>query len=456
MAYGVEVLTRVGAGTPMGAFMREFWFPVAKCSEVEADGAPLRLKVLGEKLIAFRASNGAVGVLDHRCPHRCASLFFGLNEEGGIRCSYHGWKFDVEGNCTEMPNVLPGQDFSRRVKAKAYKVRERNGMIWLYMGPRETPPPLPNIGIVNDEPHELIVDMTARDCNWLQALEGDIDPSHLGFLHHGKHKAEAVEGHFIGEWLVSDSRVRTNVVETGWGTMEAHVKPHGSAPHYWHYSQHLFPTWTMPGQDEMEREHPVVRFWLPIDDEHSMNIQFMLPGGFAEGGQPQFFASKLAQLPGVRKRSRDFLMPNTTDWHGRWNISPALANDFFMDREVQRHESFTGIEGVQVQDKAITESMGPIVDRSFETLTPADLMIASVRRRLIEAVTNLEQGKLPEVLDNPAIYLGAFAGGVRGTAETEDWLELYRAAIQRLGLPEPQIDGRRSGPDARAVKEPAV
>jgi len=450
VAYGVDVLTKVGPGTPMGDFMRQFWLPVAKASEVEVDGAPLRLMVLGEKLIAFRDSSGAVGVLDHRCPHRCASLFFGLNEEGGLRCSYHGWKFDVEGNCIEMPNVLPSQDFSKRVKAKAYKARERNGMIWLYMGPRETPPPLPQIGIVNDEPHDLIIDMTARDCNWLQALEGDIDPSHLSFLHHGKHSVEQVKGDFVGEWITTDARVRDNVVDTGWGVMEGHVRPHGNAPNYWHYSQQLFPTWTMPGQDEMHREHPVVRFWLPIDDEHSMNIQFMLPGGFDPSGQPQFFAKKLAQLPGVRKRSRDFLTPNTTDWYGRWNISPALENDFFMYREVQRHESFTGIEGVQVQDKAITESMGPIVDRTFETLSPADLMIATVRRRLIEAVTKLEAGETPEIVDKPELYLGAFAGGVRG-GDTDDWVALYRKTIAELGLPEPAIGDRRMGPDARVA-----
>jgi len=436
----VDTLTRVGPGTPMGAFFRQFWLPVAKGSEIVADGAPLRLLVLCEKLIAFRDTSGRVGVMDHRCPHRCASLFFGRNEQNGIRCAYHGWKFDVEGKCLDMPNVPPEQDFSAHVRAKAYPARERNGVIWVYMGPRETPPPLPAIGIVGEEERTLLVDLAARNCNWLQAYEGDIDPSHLGFLHHGNHDIEAVRGDFVGEWIIGGPATRTRVTDTGWGTMEGHVRPSSKAPHYWHYSQHLFPSWSMPGQDQMEVEHPIVRFWLPMDDEHSMNFQFIQTSGMARSGQPVFFDKALARLPGLRKRTPDFLLPNTTDWLGRWNISPAIENDFFMDRDVQKNESYTGIEGVQIQDKAITESMGPIVDRSFEHLSPADLMIARVRRRLLGAVERLQRtGEPPEVVDDPAIYRGAYAGGAHGRAADQDWLDLYRESIARLGLPEPSF-----------------
>jgi phthalate 4,5-dioxygenase len=142
-------LTQTGSGTVMGDLMRQYWIPAALSSELERDGAPIRLMLLGEKLIAFRDSAGHVGVMDHRCPHRCASLFLGRNEEGGIRCIYHGWKYDVAGNCVDMPNVLPHQNFSPKVKAKAYKTVERSGLVWVYMGSRSRTPPLPALEILD-------------------------------------------------------------------------------------------------------------------------------------------------------------------------------------------------------------------------------------------------------------------------------------------------------------------
>jgi nitrite reductase/ring-hydroxylating ferredoxin subunit len=138
-----EILTRVGPGTLLGNMMREYWIPAAASSELVAGGDPMRLMLLGEQLIAFRDHQGRVGIMDHRCPHRCASLFFGRNEKGGLRCAYHGWQFDVEGNCLDMPNVPKHQAFPQRVKARSYRVAERNGLIWTYMGKREVPPPMP-------------------------------------------------------------------------------------------------------------------------------------------------------------------------------------------------------------------------------------------------------------------------------------------------------------------------
>src|SRR4030081_1358741 len=136
-------LTQVGPGTVMGELMRQYWIPAAQSSELVRDGAPLRLMLLGEKLIAFRDSAGRVGVMDHRCPHRCASLFLGRNEEHGIRCVYHGWKFDTAGNCVDMPSVPPSQDFKAKVKAKAYKAIEQAGLVWVYMGSQAKTPPMP-------------------------------------------------------------------------------------------------------------------------------------------------------------------------------------------------------------------------------------------------------------------------------------------------------------------------
>ena len=178
-------LTRIGPGTPMGELMRQYWIPAAQSTELVRDGAPMRLMLLGEKLIAFRDSEGRVGVMDHRCPHRCASLFLGRNEEGGIRCIYHGWKFDVAGNCVDMASVPPHQDFKHKVKAKAYPAVERAGVVWVYMGSRAEAPPLPAFEILDVPDDEISVSLIQRDCNYLQALEGEIDTSHFGYLHAG-------------------------------------------------------------------------------------------------------------------------------------------------------------------------------------------------------------------------------------------------------------------------------
>src|SRR5579871_3712059 len=173
-----ELLTRTGPGTPMGNLYRRFWLPALLPEELpHADSDPIRFRILGEDLIAFRDTNGKVGFVANNCPHRGASLFFGRNEEAGLRCVYHGWKFDVEGNCVDMPNEPAESDFKSKVKAIAYPTRERGGIVWVYMGPRGQAelPPLPDL-----EANMLAEDQTGigifqRECNWMQALEGDID-----------------------------------------------------------------------------------------------------------------------------------------------------------------------------------------------------------------------------------------------------------------------------------------
>src|SRR5438034_4494753 len=187
-----ELLTRVGPGTPMGELMRQYWVPALASTELPAaDGGPVRVKLLCEELIAFRDSAGRAGLLGNHCAHRGASLFFGRNEEDGLRCVYHGWKYDVTGQCVDMPSEPPESNFKTRVRVTAYPCQERGGVIWTYMGPRTTPPPLPDI-----EPNMLregayTVGLTSRNCNWLQGLEGDIDTSHLQILHQGSQKPES-------------------------------------------------------------------------------------------------------------------------------------------------------------------------------------------------------------------------------------------------------------------------
>src|SRR5919109_2070066 len=179
-----ELITRVGPGTPMGNLMREYWLPALLSSELLGpDSDPVRVLLLGEKLIAFRDSNGSVGLLANNCPHRGASLFFGRNEECGLRCVYHGWKFDAQGHCIDMPNEPAESDFKHKVKATAYPTQERGGIVWAYLGPRQTPPPLPDLeGNMVEGAQAMAFQL---DSSWLQILEGDIDTTHVGFLHYG-------------------------------------------------------------------------------------------------------------------------------------------------------------------------------------------------------------------------------------------------------------------------------
>ena len=185
-----EELTRVGAGTVMGEFMRQYWIPAIKSGELQRDGAPIRLMLLGEKLIAFRDSSGRVGVMQHQCPHRCASLFLGRNEEDGIRCIYHGWKFDVTGRCVDLPNSPEGDTYKDKVRIKAYPAVDAGDLIWAYMGPAEKQPPFPEFEWTKLPKSHRYVTKFVEQCNYLQAMEGDYDPSHARFLHSTLHPAE--------------------------------------------------------------------------------------------------------------------------------------------------------------------------------------------------------------------------------------------------------------------------
>ncbi|MEZ5660670.1 MAG: Rieske 2Fe-2S domain-containing protein [Burkholderiaceae bacterium] len=239
-----EDLTRVGPGTVMGGFMRQYWIPAAMSSELVADGDPMRLVLLGEKLIAFRDSEGRVGIMDHLCPHRCASLFLGRNEQSGIRCVYHGWKFDVHGRCVDMPSVPAHQDFKEKVHAKAYPAHEANGLIWAYMGDRDPPPAPPAIEASLLPGDQLEISFIQRECNYLQALEGDIDTSHFGFLHVGHlNPADVPDGHPL-QYTADDRSPQYQVRDTDWGTSYGAYRPierDGKQNTYWRFSNFMFP-----------------------------------------------------------------------------------------------------------------------------------------------------------------------------------------------------------------------
>jgi phthalate 4,5-dioxygenase oxygenase subunit len=406
-----ELLTRVGPGTPMGNLMREYWIPVAQSDEVATDGDPLRLMALGEPLIAFRDSSGRLGVLDHRCPHRCASLFFGRNEKNGIRCIYHGWKFDVAGNCVEMPNVPPHQDSKHKIKAKAYPATERYGVIWIYMGARAVPPPFPDFELNDLKPDEITVRMIQQEYNWLQGLENDLDTSHFGFLHlGGVDVADLVPGDTM-HYLASDPTPQFHIEETPLGLMYGAYRPAdaGDTNTHWRLAQLVVPFWVIPPA-AMLADQIMIKGYVPMDDTHTMvyTIQRTLAvtRSRTRSGGP---------IPGLgfNPSAKNEYRPNTTDWFGRWRLVNNAENDYLIDRVAQRNGGvFSGIAGLNVQDTAVGGMLGTLNDRTLEHLVPSDAMIVRARRKLLRLVEEFAADKsmmLPGV-DDPGIYRGHRAG----------------------------------------------
>ncbi len=428
-----EDLTRVGPGTAMGALMRQYWLPALASSELKADGDPVRLVLLGEKLIAFRDTSGRVGVMDHRCPHRCASLFLGRNEENGIRCVYHGWKFDAAGNCVDMPSVPPNQDFKHKVKAKAYRTAERNGLVWVFMGDRAELPPLPPIEATLLPEDELSLSFVQRECNWLQALEGDIDTAHFGFLHAGSVGPDDFQDDHPMRHTVLDRAPEYHVKDTSWGTAYAAYRPDGEQVS-WRFANFLFPFWTQAPNGTFGNL-VAARAWVPMDDGHTMVVLMGRKNGAGYSGLP---LKNGKPMPGFAPRIE--YLPNTTDWYGRWRPAANAGNDYQIDRDAQRrNEIYTGIRMVFMQDQAVTESMGPITDHGFEHLVASDLMVARTRRRLLRAARELkENGTLPPGAADPEVFFRARSGAFH-TAKGSDWWQAYEdraAAAMKAG---PQV-----------------
>jgi phenylpropionate dioxygenase-like ring-hydroxylating dioxygenase large terminal subunit len=401
-----EMVSRVGPGTVMGSLFRQYWVPAVLSRELPSPGSdPVRVLLLGEKLIAFRDTHGQVGLIQNHCPHRGASLFFGRNEEldPGLRCVYHGWKFAIDGTCIDMPNEPAESDFKSKVNAVAYPTRERGGIVWAYLGPRQTPPPLPDLE-ANMLPEGVgEVDAVQRRCNWLQALEGDIDTAHLGFLHMGLADANAMTPGTFGYYTIKDRAPRYAVVDTPGGSMYGAYRPAEPGITYWRIAHYLLPCHVLIPTGALGRQ-VLLRSWVPMDDEHVMFFNIGAPG---------------------TTRSMDFsqVPPNTTGWYGRFRVDWNASNDWGLDRQQQRgRHSYTGLPNVHIEDQAITESMGTLLDRSQEHLGSSDAMIIRTRRRLLAAATALaEHGTIPPGADDPTVY--RVRAGSIFLAEGADWIE---------------------------------
>jgi phthalate 4,5-dioxygenase oxygenase subunit len=410
-------LCKVGRGTAGGALIRQYWIPALLSSELpENDGAPMRLRLLGEKLIAFRDTAGRLGLVRNACPHRGASLFYGRNEEHGLRCVYHGWKFDVTGKCMDMPLEPRESDYKDKIHAIAYPTREQSGIVWAYMGERKMPPPLPDLEAIQLDQVQSTLAM--RECNWVQAMEADLDTGHVGFLHWGSARLQDARPGSFAYYAIKELSPRYRVVDTDYGTLYGAYRPAEQDSYYWRIGAFLFPFYTMVPVGVLGLQVGV-RCYVSLDDEHTMvwSIEPVDKGAGGGAGRAGVEFSD-GKLPGYDSE----YLANTSDWLGRWRYVQNPQNDHLIDRDLQRTSSYTGIIGANAQDQGITESMGPLSDRTQEHLGTSDIMIARTRIRLLRAMRALrENGTTPPGVDDPAVYRVRSGGAL--LPRDADWLE---------------------------------
>jgi nitrite reductase/ring-hydroxylating ferredoxin subunit len=418
-----ELVCRVGPGTPMGALMREYWVPALLSSELpKPDSDPVRVMLLGERLVAFRDTDGNVGLMPHACPHRGASLYFGRNEEDGLRCVYHGWKFDVGGRCLDMPNEPAESNFKDKVSARSYPCVERAGVVWTYLGPREEPPPFPRFEALEGPPEATNAIAYSVDANWLQVMEGDEDPTHFSFLHAGHVPASSAPEGLLKLSLV-DRAPRHKVLDTPGGVLCGTSRPDPDDPDQtaWGMMHFCLPFHTLTGVglspnipvNGMTEKRAGLLSRVPMDDGHTMTFSITVGIDIAAGGAA-IPPNEYLALP---------LVPNTTDWYGRFRWKQNAENDYLIDRDAQRrNQKYTGIDGVIIEDVMVTESMGPIYDRTQEHLGSADAYNIRVRRRLIAAARALAEGRAPApAVDDPEAFL--VRPGTVALPAGADWLE---------------------------------
>jgi phthalate 4,5-dioxygenase len=389
-------VTRVGWGTPMGDLMRRYWLPACLSQEIaKPDGPPVRTRLLGEDLVAFRDTSGRVGVLGEYCRHRRASLFLGRNEECGLRCVYHGWKYDVEGNCVDLPSEPVEAGFREKVHQLAYPAAEHAGLVWAYLGPAEKKPSLPDIEWMRAPASHRFVSKTLEECNYLQAIEGGVDTVHGSFLHRNDLGDSA-------KFYNIDTHPKLEVERTDYGFRYAGVRDVGEDGLYVRVYQFILPFHQIrPGQLIVRKgigkaDPPMVRghAWVPRDDFSTMVYNWECSVDAEKPLTPEMIAHDEAvggrgpdgEVGEARRRTR--------------------ANDWLIDRDLQRTRTFTGIAGQNTQDLAVQESMGPIVDRSEEYLGSTDRAIITLRRILLEA-TNAVAGGAEAPGSDPASHRGA-------------------------------------------------
>ena len=390
------LLCSTNAGTPMGELFRRYWHPVLLARELPApDGPPKRLRVLGEDLVAFRDTTGRIGVVQSACPHRRAGLFWGRNEENGLRCVYHGWKFDVTGGCIDMPSEPEASNFKDKIRIKTYPAEEYGSCIWLYMGPPELKPELPKFEWAVVPENQRAVSRWLQRSNYMQAVEGEIDSAHVSWLH-GSLTVE--NSPFAGRFrnaILTDGTPKLAVRETPYGLTYGARRKDDEGGFYWRVTQWMLPTYSLIPSAIFPRGG---RAWIPIDDEHISVIQY---GYHADRAMTDEELLRTTGTPQVEPA--EYRLPDG----GRIDTFLDVRrpeNDYLIDREMQKNLNFTGISVIRSQDTAMTESMGAIEEREFEHLGTTDLAVIVARRKLLRLARELMESIEPTDSMDPDIY----------------------------------------------------
>ena len=415
--------------TPMGNYLRCHWHPVALSEEVaKPDCAPIRLKVMGEDLLLFRDSKGKTGLIEPFCAHRGADLFFGRNEECGIRCIYHGWKYDIHGNCIDMPNVPKDAAYHGKIKIKAYPTQEFADMVWAYMGPPDIQPfevPQLEAGLV--PPSHRYVTKRLVECNWTHSMEGALDTAHFSFLHMPAPAFRKDDSSNIAadesriRWLRNDPAPRFKIIDHEVGFLIGGARNADPGDHYWRLTQYMLPTHSIT-PSAMPNETYYGYSWVPIDDYSCwMYVYAWHPDQaisdeerkkYIKGGYGQFAELGPGYVP-LRNRS----------------------NSYLMSREEQKTISFTGIRGIAEQDQMAQESQGYMIDRTKENLSPTDVGIIRFRKLLLQEAKAFAAGKKPDSPNKAKDYC------VRGGgAHTKSSLALEQVMEERFGSITGKVD----------------
>lgn len=382
-----ELLTHVEGATPMGQLMRQYWLPVSRSKDLEVDGAPLRVTLLGEKLVAFRDSEGKAGVMDEACPHRGASLALARNENCALQCLYHGWRIARDGTVVETPSEPDDSTFKDRVRHAAYPAYEAGDLVWAYLGDSGTVPAVPEFEFTGKRDDQVYTIRVIERCNWAQALEGVLDSAHIGFLHNnlakrllaGEENAYTGGGGLLSQ-IATDGHPRLHVENTPYGFQYAAVRKAFQGDRETSYvrtSHFIAPFYGMfPAPEGWGFQQAFV----PIDDYNTM-FYFV-----------HYRLDDEPLPPGERE--------NIDMWSGTQNLMPDGGLEYTIDnwwkqnRRAMKHGSFSGLAGVQVEDFAAQESMGQIFDRSREHLGTSDAAVIRMRRLMLAALRSTA-GKPP-------------------------------------------------------------
>lgn len=396
-----ETLVRVGPGTAMGDLFRLYWIPFYPSDGLPPDGQPKRVSLLGEDLVAFRDSEGRPGLIANACPHRGAPLMFGRNEECGLRCVYHGWKFDVEGKVVDMPAEPMESGLQETARAKTYPCRERNGVLWTYMGAGD-PPPLPGLewNLVPEE--NVFVSFRVQECNWLQALKGEIDSAHAPILH-GRIDGKGA----IADWVASkDLSPKFECLKQPFGLSIAACRAIDTDTSYWRVNQFLLPFWTLvPPQSKFPELSG--HAWVPMDDETTLCLMFSYTPA-----EPLYPRMREVLGEGHKGRetghaSRHCYDPQpATVPYGDFRTRYTPESGYGFDYKSQEETWFSGMPGLWVQDAACQTGVSPIVDRTQEYLSASDIGIVRARRLLLEACAALrERAERPAGAVDPSVFM---------------------------------------------------